>query len=209
VLAKAVSTLDVLSGGRLTLTFGVSHAEHEFEALGVPFHRRPDHRQYLEAMIVLWTQDAPVYDGEFVRFEACRWEPQSRWAAYPPLWFGGNSPARCGASRYGTGWMPWLVPAEAPGRAPTLRDARVRRPRRGRDLVSGRPDANPGRGPLAHGRRTRERFSSEQEVIDVIGRLASWVSPRPASLTPAPPPPRCRAPRPAGLGSRVRHAALR
>src|SRR5438046_9328125 len=40
VLAKAVSTLDVLSGGRLTLTFGVGHAEHEFEALGVPFHRR-------------------------------------------------------------------------------------------------------------------------------------------------------------------------
>ena len=34
-LAKAVATLDVMSGGRVILTFGVGHAEHEFESLGM------------------------------------------------------------------------------------------------------------------------------------------------------------------------------
>src|SRR5580704_18799555 len=39
-LAKAVSTLDVLSSGRVMLTFGVGMAPAEFAALGVPFDRR-------------------------------------------------------------------------------------------------------------------------------------------------------------------------
>src|SRR5439155_25984300 len=111
VLAKAVSTLDVLSGGRLTLTFGVGHAEHEFEALGVPFHRRGRiSDEYLEAMTVLWTEDAPAYHGEFVRFEGVHFDPKPVQRPHPPLWFGGNSPAAMRrVARYGTGWMPWLI----------------------------------------------------------------------------------------------------
>ena len=45
-LAKAVATLDVLIGRSVLLTFGVGHAEEEFEALGVPFNEAwPDHRR--------------------------------------------------------------------------------------------------------------------------------------------------------------------
>ena len=44
--AKALSTIDVLSGGRLDVSIGVGHAMREFEALGVPFaERRSDHRR--------------------------------------------------------------------------------------------------------------------------------------------------------------------
>ena len=56
VLAKAVATLDVLSGGRVRLSIGVGHAEREFEVLGVPFHERGAIAdEYLAAMIELWT----------------------------------------------------------------------------------------------------------------------------------------------------------
>ena len=40
VFAKAVATLDVLSGGRVRVSIGVGHAEREFEILRVPFHER-------------------------------------------------------------------------------------------------------------------------------------------------------------------------
>src|SRR2546423_631664 len=40
VFAKAVSTLDVLSGGRVRVSIGVGHAEREFEVLRAPFHER-------------------------------------------------------------------------------------------------------------------------------------------------------------------------
>src|SRR4029077_11120152 len=40
VFAKAVSTLDLMSGGRVRISLGVGHAEREFEVLRVPFHER-------------------------------------------------------------------------------------------------------------------------------------------------------------------------
>src|SRR3546814_160901 len=52
VMAKAVSTLDLLSGGRLRLSIGVGHAEHEFEVLGVPYAQRGQVAdEHLAAMI--------------------------------------------------------------------------------------------------------------------------------------------------------------
>jgi len=175
VLAKAVSTLDVLSGGRLTLTFGVGHAEHEFEALGVPFHRRGRITdEYLEAMTVLWTQDVPTYHGEFVQFEGVHFDPKPVQQPHPPLWFGGNSPAAMRrVAHFGTGWMPWLIrPDELPAKLDELRAmpgygdhgaveiwfpaAPVRIREEDHTLTADQP---------------HDRFSSEQEVIDAIGRL--------------------------------------
>jgi probable F420-dependent oxidoreductase len=175
VLAKAVATLDVMSGGRVMLTFGVGHAEHEFEALGVPFHRRGRIAdEYLEAMHVLWTDDAPSYSGEFVRFEGSQFEPKPAQQPHPPIWFGGNSTAALKrVARYGTGWMPWLVtPDQLPGRLRQLREmpgygdngevdiwfppAPMHIREEDHTLTAGEP---------------QDRFSSTQEVIDAIGAL--------------------------------------
>src|SRR3546814_11800537 len=58
VMAKAVSTPDLLSGGRLLLSIGVGHAEHEFEVLGGPSAQRGHGaREYIAAVIELWTID--------------------------------------------------------------------------------------------------------------------------------------------------------
>jgi probable F420-dependent oxidoreductase len=190
-LAKAVATLDVLSGGRVMLTFGVGHAEDEFRALGIPFERRGRITdEYLDAMKVLWTEDAPSYDGEFVRFHDVQFEPKPLQRPHPRIWIGGNStPALRRAARH-DGWMPWLVtPDQLPGRLAELRAmpgfADVAD---GFDVVM--PPAPIRISEADHSLLDRDdpmgTFANGQAVIDAIGRLeqrgTTWTSiPRPGS----------------------------
>src|SRR3546814_14607159 len=56
VTAKSLSTIDWLSGGRVTITFAVGWLEGEFEALGVDFHQRGAIAdEYIQAIVALWT----------------------------------------------------------------------------------------------------------------------------------------------------------
>src|SRR5262245_40993108 len=69
VTAKMLSTLDVLSGGRITAGVAVGWMEAEFAALGVPFRERgKTSDEYIQAMKVLWTEDRPAFHGRHVRF---------------------------------------------------------------------------------------------------------------------------------------------
>ena len=113
ILAKAVSTLDRLSGGRVRLSVGVGHAEREFEVFRVPFHERGRITdEYLAAMVELWTSEDPTFHGHYVAFDRVAFEPKPVQRPHPPIWVGGNSPAAMRrAARY-DGWFPWLVPAE-------------------------------------------------------------------------------------------------
>ena len=106
--AKAVSTLDLLSGGRVKLTLGAGMARGEFAALGVPFTKRGRVMdEYIDAMKVLWTADEPEYHGEFVDFAGIAFEPKPVQKPHPPLWIGGSSMAALRrAARVGDGWSP-------------------------------------------------------------------------------------------------------
>jgi len=113
VLAKAVSTLDLLSGGRVRLSIGVGHAEREFEVLGVPFHERGRIAdEYLAAMIELWTSDDPVFHGRYVDFDRIAFEPKPVQKPRPPIWVGGNSQAAIRRAARHDGWFPWLITVE-------------------------------------------------------------------------------------------------
>jgi probable F420-dependent oxidoreductase len=107
-LAKAVATLDVMSGGRVMLNLGVGMARGEFEALGVPFTERGRVAdEYTEALKVLWTDPEPSYSGRYVRFSNVVFEPKPVQQPHPPLWFGGRSAhALRRALRLGDGWSP-------------------------------------------------------------------------------------------------------
>jgi probable F420-dependent oxidoreductase len=75
--AKEIATLDVLSGGRVVLGVGAGWLEEEFDALGVPFRRRGERLdEYIRALRVLWADDKPSFDGEFVRFTEALCRPQ-------------------------------------------------------------------------------------------------------------------------------------
>lgn len=175
-LAKAVATLDVLSSGRVMLTFGVGHAEDEFSALGLPFHRRGRMTdEYLEVMELLWTEDAPSYDGEFVQFDGVQFEPKPVQQPHPHIWIGGNSTAALKrAARY-DGWMPWLItPEELPACLADLRqmdgfdagndDFAVVLPPAPIRIRESDHSLLDDEHPMGH-------FESEQAVIDAIGAL--------------------------------------
>jgi len=113
VFAKAVSTLDVLSGGRVRVSIGVGHAEREFEILRVPFHERGRlSDEYLEAIIELWTSDAPEFHGTYVDFADVAFEPKPVQQPHPPIWVGGNSRAAMRRAARHDGWYPWLITAD-------------------------------------------------------------------------------------------------
>jgi probable F420-dependent oxidoreductase len=116
VMAKAVATLDVLSGGRVTVAVGVGHAEREFEVLRVPFHQRGRLTdEYLAAMVELWTSDEPCFHGEYIDFEDIAFEPKPVQRPHPPIWIGGNSRAAMRRAAAHEAWLPWLItPAELP-----------------------------------------------------------------------------------------------
>jgi alkanesulfonate monooxygenase SsuD/methylene tetrahydromethanopterin reductase-like flavin-dependent oxidoreductase (luciferase family) len=105
--AKALSTIDVLSGGRLDVSIGVGHAVREFEVLGVPFEERGAITdEILEATLVLWSQDEPVFHGPHFDIDGLAFEPKPIQSPRPPIFVGGNSkPALRRAARY-EGWQP-------------------------------------------------------------------------------------------------------
>jgi probable F420-dependent oxidoreductase len=106
VLAKELATLDVLSEGRLIFGLGAGYLEPEFEALGIPFaDRGPRTDEYTEAILALWTQEKPSYEGRFVSFRGVRAEPRPVQKPHPPLIIGGHSLAACRrAVSRGNGW---------------------------------------------------------------------------------------------------------
>lgn len=94
LVAKQAATLDVLSGGRLTLGIGVGWSREEFDALGVPFERRAARTaEYVAAMRTLWRDDVASFDGEFVGFDSVRVNPKPADADGIPIVVGGNSDA--------------------------------------------------------------------------------------------------------------------
>lgn len=114
VQAKALSTIDWLSSGRLTVTFGVGWLEKEFEILRVPFHERGRIAdEYLEAMVELWTKDKPEYEGRYVSFKDVAFEPKPVQKPHVPIWMGGDADAALKrAARFGSGWWPFLTKPE-------------------------------------------------------------------------------------------------
>lgn len=105
LLAKALASLDVVSGGRLVAGFAGGYVEPEFRALGVDFRRRGAITDdSLGAIEALWTQELPEHRGRFAAFGDVRFEPKPTQRPRPPIVIGGFAPAALArAARY-DGW---------------------------------------------------------------------------------------------------------
>ena len=106
VFAKMISTLDVLSGGRVMLGIGAGWLEEEFRALGVSFGERGRVTdEYLEIIEELYTNERPAYEGKYNKFWDIEFSPKPIQKPYPPVWVGGGSDSAIRrAVRYGSGW---------------------------------------------------------------------------------------------------------
>jgi probable F420-dependent oxidoreductase len=113
--AKQAATLDVLSGGRLTLGVGIGWSAEEFAALGIEFSRRgPRTAEYVAAMRALWADDVASFSGEFVRFDAVRVNPKPVRARRIPVVIGGNSDAALKrVAAFGDGWYGFNLTVDA------------------------------------------------------------------------------------------------
>lgn len=119
VMAKALATADWMSGGRITVTFGVGWDAEEFAILGVPFGERGRIAdEYLEAITELWTSDSPSFQGRYVSFGDISFAPKPVQHPHPPIWIGGDADAALRrAARFACGWIPFLTkPEDIPAR---------------------------------------------------------------------------------------------
>lgn len=107
LVAKQVSTLDTLSGGRMRLGVGVGWQEAEYTALGEDYRRRG--RQMDESIGLLraaWSEERIEARGERFDADAIAMEPKPPQAGRLPIWVGGAAPAALRrAGELGDGWM--------------------------------------------------------------------------------------------------------
>lgn len=105
-LAKALSSLDHLAQGRLTVGVGLGTTTRMYPAFGLPEDRRVARFvEGLRIMQALWTEAAVTLRTEHYALADVAMEPKP--VQQPlPLWFGARAPeAQRRAARFGTGWM--------------------------------------------------------------------------------------------------------
>jgi probable F420-dependent oxidoreductase len=107
VLSKSLTTLDVVSGGRLDVGLGLGWAPQEFAAVGVDMGgrgRRAD--EFLAYLKATWEQAEPQFDGEFFTLPRSTVDPKPVQRPHPPLLLGASADAalrRIG--RIADGWI--------------------------------------------------------------------------------------------------------
>ena len=108
VLAKTVATLDVMSGGRVSLGVGVGMLREENEALGSDFSTRGAYAdESIEVLRDLWTSEDPSYSGRFFDYGGFKFAPKPVQSPGIPILIGGmSSAAMRRAARFGDGWHP-------------------------------------------------------------------------------------------------------
>ncbi|HLU42494.1 MAG TPA: LLM class F420-dependent oxidoreductase [Microthrixaceae bacterium] len=107
VTAKAIATLQNLSGGRFEMGVGFGWNEDEMEDHGVDYRTRRAHaREHVLAMQALWRDEVAAFDGEHVSFPPTwSWpKPQRR----VPVLIGGGAGPKMFAhlAEYADGWIP-------------------------------------------------------------------------------------------------------
>jgi probable F420-dependent oxidoreductase len=107
--AKMLSTIDVLSEGRLVIGIGAGWLKAEFDAVvTTPFAERGAVTdEYLEAFRALWTQEHAKFEGRYTKFADLIFLPRPVQRPYPPIWVGGESgPSLRRAASFGDAWYP-------------------------------------------------------------------------------------------------------
>ena len=106
-LAKAISSLDCLSHGRVDVGVATGGRGRPFDAFGVDANR-PVARfnEGLALMKACWTEREINFDGRFWKLQGASMEPKPVQKPHPPVWFGGSAPAGMRrAVRHGDGFI--------------------------------------------------------------------------------------------------------
>ncbi|MBI4628598.1 MAG: TIGR03619 family F420-dependent LLM class oxidoreductase [Candidatus Rokubacteria bacterium] len=118
LVAKQVSTLDTLSGGRVRLGVGVGWQESEYEALGEDFATRGARMdEAIRLLRACWGDPQVDFAGRHYRVTAMGMEPKPPQGRRLPIWIGGMSePAWRRVGQLGDGWLAGQVTDAAAAR---------------------------------------------------------------------------------------------
>ena len=135
LVAKQVSTLDTLSGGRVRLGVGVGWQESEYNALGVNFRQRgavmDEAIRYLRSC---WGAASISFSGKHIQADAIAMEPKPPQGGAIPIWVGGNSArALRRAGTLGDGWLGSASAGDLPAAKQSIATVRRHSEEAGRD----------------------------------------------------------------------------
>lgn len=119
--AKAVASLDTVSGGRVIVGAGAGYLEGEFKALGADFAHRNDRTdEAILAMKAAWSGTSVSFEGGAFEAQGNTMLPPPVQRPHPPIWIGGNSPRAIRRTvDFAQGWSPFPLPAAGAGRTRT------------------------------------------------------------------------------------------
>jgi probable F420-dependent oxidoreductase len=113
LLAKQLTSIDVLCEGRLIVGLGVGYVEAELRALGATLADRGARTdEHIAAMRALWDTPVPDFDGRFVAFSNVIQRPLPVQRPHPPIVIGGAAPATYRRARAAGGWYGWETTPE-------------------------------------------------------------------------------------------------
>jgi len=106
--AKAVATLDLLSGGRVLFGVGGGWNRPEMENHGTAYATRfRKLEEQLRALVAIWTEDEAQFHGRFVDFDPIWCWPKPLSKPHPPIFIGGETDHTLRRIvKYGQGWLP-------------------------------------------------------------------------------------------------------
>jgi probable F420-dependent oxidoreductase len=112
MLARQLTAIDVLSGGRLKVGLGGGWSTDERIAVGAPSdHRGVRNDEFIETLLAAWTADVVVYDGRFEHVPASRIDLKPVQRPHPPIYLAAFAPASMRrVARYADGWNPGAMP---------------------------------------------------------------------------------------------------
>jgi probable F420-dependent oxidoreductase len=107
VLAKQLTTLDVLSDGRVDVGLGLGWAAEEFAATGIPVEERVSRTlEAVRCLKALWGQDPVRFDGRYFHVPDSLVQPKPVQQPHPPILMGGSAPAALRrVGRLADGWI--------------------------------------------------------------------------------------------------------
>ncbi len=115
LLARRLTTLDVLSGGRLRVGFGIGWSPDEYEAAGTPWQERGKRAdELIEALKAIWVTNPVEFQGQYYRIPKSFIGPKPIQKPHPPIYMAAYTPpAMKRVAKEAGGWFPAGIPLNA------------------------------------------------------------------------------------------------
>jgi probable F420-dependent oxidoreductase len=117
LLARRLTTVDILSAGRLKVGFGVGWSPDEYEAAGASWQERGKRAdELIQALKKIWTTDPVEFHGKYYRIPKSVIGPKPVQKPYPPVYMAAYTPAAMKrVAAEANGWFPVGIPLSGVG----------------------------------------------------------------------------------------------